>query len=155
LICEAVDRRAFSRGIQGFKIRVAKAINAALGGRLGRVFADRYHERIITNPAQCRHTISYVLLNSRRHAAQEGATYPRNQVDPFSSGMWFGGWTIEEPRQWANAPPTDTDGDAPVAPPKNWLLKSGWQRVRGGERRLLSPNFVPGLPKGAPPLPVW
>lgn len=154
-ICEAEDRTWLSRGVQGFKIRVAKAINAALGGRRGPVFTDRYHERIITNPAQCRHTLAYVLLNARRHAAQEGATYPRNRVDPHSSAPWFTGWTVEAVRPWANAPPTDTDHEVPVAKPRRWLLRSGWQLCKGGERRLLSPNFVPGLPADAPPLPVW
>jgi len=151
LICEAADRTSLARGVQGFKIRVAKAVNAALGGRRGRVFTDRYHERIITNPTQCRHAISYVLLNSRRHAAEEGASYPRNRVDPFSSALWFNGWTVEHPKQWANAPPTDTDGEAPVAKPRGWLLRSGWQLGGGKGRRRLSPNFIPGLPAGADP----
>jgi len=155
ILCEAQNRAALSRGVQAFKIRVAKAINAALGGRRGGVFADRYHERIITNPAQCRHTLAYVLLNSRRHAAQQGATYPRNRVDPQSSAVWFTGWTVEGVRPWANAPPTDTDSQVPVAKPRTWLLRSGWQLCKGGDRRLLSPNFIPGLPANAPPLPAW
>jgi hypothetical protein len=153
LICEATDRASLSRGVQAFKIRVAKAINAALGGRRGQVFADRYHERIITNPTQCRHVIAYVLLNSRRHAAAEGASYPRNRVDSFSSALCFNGWTVEHPKPWANAPPTDTDGEVPVAQPRSWLLRTGWKR--GGRGGPLSPNFIPGLPAGAPPLPVW
>ncbi len=151
LICEARDRRALSRGIQGFKIRVAKAINAALGGRRGAVFCDRYHERVITSPTQCRHTIAYVLLNQRHHAYEEGASYPRGRVDPHSSAAAFGGWTVQRPRPWANAPPTDTDGEATVAPPETWLLRGGWKRGGGA----ISPNAVPGLPPGAPPLPVW
>lgn len=65
LICEAKNRRELSRGIQGFKIRVSKAINRACGRRKGKVFVERYHERIITNPTQCRHTLAYVLLNAR------------------------------------------------------------------------------------------
>ncbi len=155
LVCEAVDRRALSRGIQAFKVRVAKAINKALGGRRGTVFADRYHERIITNPTQARHALAYVILNSRRHAAKEGASYPRNRVDPLSSALWFHGWTVDKPRPWANAPPTDTDGKVPVAPPRSWLLRSGWQLGGGNGRRLLSPNSIPGLPADAPPLPLW
>ncbi len=151
LICEARDRRALSRGIQGFKIRVAKAINAALGGRRGTVFAERYHERIITNPTQCRHTIAYVLLNQLHHAYEGGASYPRGQVDPHSSAASFDGWTVRRPRPWANAPPTDTDGKATVAQPKTWLLRGGWKRGGGP----ISPDFIPGLPAGAPPLPVW
>lgn len=151
LICEARDRRALSRGVQGFKIRVAKAINTALGKRRGQVFADRYHERIITNPTQCRHTLAYVLGNQRRHAGAEGASYPRNRVDPHSSAMWFCGWTLPQVWPWANAPPTDTDKEMPVTAPRSWLLRGGWKQGGG----LLSPNRIPGLPPGAPPLPQW
>ena len=158
LICEARDRRALSRGIQGFKIRVAKAINAALGGRSGAVFTDRYHERIITNPTQCRHTIAYVLVNSRHHGYEDAASFPRDRVDPCSSAACFDGWTVARPRPWANAPPTDTDDQPTVAQPQTWLLRGGWKRGSGtvvGWRALLSPNVIPGLPPGAPPLPVW
>ena len=151
LICEAKNRRALSRGIQGFKIRVARAINKAIGRRRGDVFADRYHERIITNPTQCRHSLAYVLNNQRHHAYEEGASYPRNRVDPCSSALLFNGWTVEQPRPWANAPPTDTDDKLPVMKPRTWLLRGGWKRG-GGE---ISPNLVPALPPGAEPLPVW
>jgi REP element-mobilizing transposase RayT len=151
LVCEAADRRALSRGIQGFKIRVAKAINAALDDRRGQVFADRYHERIITNPTQCRHSLAYVLNNQRHHACEGNASYPRNRVDPYSSSVLFDGWTVARPRPWANAPPTKTDGELPVAKPQTWLLRGGWRRGGGA----ISPNVIPGLPAGAPPLPVW
>jgi hypothetical protein len=150
LLVEADDRRALSRGMQAFEIRVARAVNKALG-RSGRVFADRYHQRIVTNPTQCRHALAYVLANQRRHAAQECATYPRNQVDPCSSAAWFDGWTVSSPWPWANAPPTDTDGVPPVVRPRTWLLAGGWRRGGGP----ISPSSVPGLPKGAPPLPEW
>jgi len=150
LICEAKNRRWLSRGIQGFKIRVARAVNAACQRR-GRVFADRYHARTLTNPTQCRHAISYVLCNQRHHAYAEGASYPRGRVDPLSSALFFNGWTVENVRPWANAPPTDTDGEVVVASPKTWLLRGGWRRG-GGE---ISPDAIPGLPKNAPPLPPW
>jgi len=150
LLCEALDQRALGRGVQGFEIRVAKAINRALARR-GAVFADRYHQRIITNPTQCRHALAYVLNNQRRHAGQAYSTYPRNRVDPCSSALWFDGWKVRLPRPWANAPPTDTDGQSVVVPPRTWLLRDGWRR--GGGK--ISPNVVPGLPAGAPPLPEW
>ena len=150
LIVEADDRRSLARGIQGFEIRVARAVNKALGRR-GRVFADRYHQRIITNPTQCRHALAYVLSNQRRHAHADHATYPRDRVDPCSSAAWFDGWTIQAPRPWARAPPTDTDGAPPVVRPRTWLLQGGWRRGGGPIR----PSAVPGLPKDAPPLPEW
>jgi hypothetical protein len=151
LLCEAKDRRALSRGIQGFKIRVAKAINGALGKRRGPVFADRYHERIITNPTQCRHSLAYILGNQRKHARAEGASYPRNRVDPYSSALLFDGWTVPRVRPWANAPLTKTDDKPVVAQARTWLLRGGWKRGGGP----ISPNTIPGLPAGAPPLPQW
>ena len=152
LVCEASSRRALSRGIQGFKIRVSKAINRSLGGRKGSVFAHRYAERIITNPTQCRHALGYVLNNSRHHAYEEGATYPRNRVDPCSSARWFTGWRTERPRLWASEPArADDERAATIAAPQTWLLRGGWKRG-GGE---LSPNTIPALPKGAPELPRW
>ena len=152
LVCEARDRQALSRGIQGFKICVGKAINKALGGRKGTVFAGRYAERIITNPTQCRHTLAYVLNNARHHAYDEGATYARNRVDPCSSARSFDGWQIEQPRPWGRIPARTDDDDKPViAAPETWLLRRGWRRGGG----LLSPNTIPSLPKGAPALPQW
>ncbi len=152
LICEARNRQHLSRGVQGFKIRVAKAVNRACG-RKGTVFADRYHERIIINPTQCRHAIAYVLNNQRHHAYAQSASYPRNRIDPCSSAAYFGGWTLVAPRSWGAKAATDasTDVERPVAPPTTWLLRGGWRRGGGA----IPPDFVPGLPKGAPPLPLW
>ncbi len=49
LLVEAKDRNALTRGMQGLSIRVAKALNK-LWGRKGKVFADRYHDRILRTP---------------------------------------------------------------------------------------------------------
>ena len=149
LICEAKDRLAMSRGMQGFKSCVGQAINKALDGRRGAVFTDRYHERVITNPTQCRHAIAYVLLNQRHHAYAEGASYPPGRVDPYSSATYFDGWT-RRALPWGQGP---LAGGAapPVATPETWLLRGGWRRGGGP----ISPNRIPGLPPGAPPLPVW
>ncbi len=150
LVCEAADRQGLSRGVQGFKVRVAKAVNKAMGRR-GAVFTDRYHARTITTPTQCRHTLSYVLSNQRHHAYAERASYPAGRVDPCSSALTLTGWTVARVRSWANAPPTPLDDRPAVAPPSTWLLRGGWQRGGGP----ISPSRVPGLPVNAPPLPVW
>ena len=54
LICEAQDRLSLSRGMQGLTIRVARALNRAWA-RAGKVFADRYHDRILRSPREVRH----------------------------------------------------------------------------------------------------
>jgi len=64
------------------------------------------------------------------------------------------GWTIAHPAAWARSPDDPDDSSwarKPVAAPRTWLLRTGWRRGGGP----ISPNTVPGLPKGAPALPVW
>jgi len=56
LIVEADDTRALGRGLRGLAIRVARAVNRALGRR-GRVWGDRYHARALTTPREVRHCL--------------------------------------------------------------------------------------------------
>ena len=128
LICEASNRRALSRGMQGFNLRVAKGINR-LCGRAGSVFADRYHEQILTTPRQVRNGLRYVLLNSRRHAWQlhDVAAQERDWVDPCSSAPFFDGWK-RECRELVPRPPPPVDGRLPVASAQSWLLTTGWKQ---------------------------
>src|SRR5438093_9220149 len=85
LIVEADDTRALGRGLRGVTIRVARAVNRALGRR-GAVWGDRYHARALTTPRAVRHAIVYVLLNRRKHCEGERG------LDPCSSAPWFDGW---------------------------------------------------------------
>jgi REP element-mobilizing transposase RayT len=149
LLCEASDRAALARGVQGFKVRVARGVNRVCGRR-GTVFRDRYHTRTLQTPTECRHALAYVLNNQRHHAYAEHASYPRATVDPCSSAMFFDGWLVP-PRPWAAEPAAPTRDGPPVAPARTWLLQAGWRRGGGP----ISPDHVPGLPRNAPPLPVW
>jgi REP element-mobilizing transposase RayT len=126
LVVEAKDRLALSRGMQGLAIRLAKGVNGALGRPRGRVFTDRYHDRILRTPREVRHALAYTLTNARKH----GVAPPhasRDWVDPCSSGPWFDGWRGRVAVPWAwvrgTGPP-----DPPVAPPHTWLLAKGWRR---------------------------
>jgi len=135
LIAEARDRRALARAMQGLCIRIARGLNR-LWGRKGKVFADRYHARVLATPLEVRRALAYVLLNQRRHAARGGHRYPRHWVDPFSSGAQFDGWRGPVPRSVHAAgglgPPT-------VVRPRTWLLREGWRR-----RGLIALWEVPG-----------
>ena len=114
LIAEAKDRRALTRGMQGLLVRIARALNK-LWGRRGRVFADRYHDRILRTPREVRHALRYVLHNARPH----GIFGPT--PDPYSSGRWFDGWRERFERL--------AEGVArPVARAHTWLLTVGWRR---------------------------
>ncbi len=130
LICEGKDQVALTRGMQGLAIRVARRLNARLNHK-GKVFAERYHERILRSPTETRRAILYVLNNSRRHSPDR---YDRGWLDPCSSAPWFDGWTYRPTEPWFRP-----EGEVPVARPATWLLRSGW-RLRG----LLSPDEIPG-----------
>jgi REP element-mobilizing transposase RayT len=121
MVVEADDARALAKGMQGLSIRVARAVNRHYG-RTGKVWADRYHSRVLKTPTEVRHALCYVLNNYRRHAAQLGRTLPKEFVDPCSSALWFDGWD-RTPR--VTAPPLR--GGFPGA--RSWLLRVGWRKA--------------------------
>jgi len=119
LIVEAHHARALSRGMQGLCIRLARAINSALGRR-GRVFVDRYFERILRTPRQVRNCLVYVINNVRKHAAQRRKALQRDWTDPCSSAPYFDGWSRPLQPPAGRGPPTMA--------PRTWLLGVGWRR---------------------------
>jgi REP element-mobilizing transposase RayT len=122
LLVEAVDRTALSRGAQGLLIRVAKALNR-LWSRHGKVFADRYHDRILKTPREVRHALAYVMHNARKHAARNRVLARVAQaIDVFTSGPWFDGWKETITVHGIEAVVR------PVAPSRTWLLSVGWRR---------------------------
>lgn len=114
LICEALDRRELIRGVQSIAIRIAKRLNT-LWERAGKLFADRYHDRILRTPREVRNALAYVLHNARKHGVLANHAGP----DPCSSGRWFDGWG-----DWL----ADESTKSPVARAKTWLLSIGWLR---------------------------
>jgi REP element-mobilizing transposase RayT len=129
LIIEAKDTASMSRGVQALEIRIARSFNR-LCERKGRVFADRFHSRVLKTPKEVRACLAYVLLNSNRHAAKANA-----RLDPCASGLYFDGWKAPP-----KAPPIvgDEGDDPPVVSAGTWLLAIGW-RAHG----LLRSNEVP------------
>jgi hypothetical protein len=128
LIVEAADERALARGMQGFQISAARQLNTAITIELradvpvrGQVFTSRYHAEIIDSPRRARHCLGYVLNNWRRH--REDHTNPaqrRARVDPYSSGICFGGWRDHET---PFAFPRDYE-PLIVVPAESWLLRA-------------------------------
>jgi hypothetical protein len=112
LLVEAEGPDGLRRGIQGLAIRVAKAVNRALG-RHGTVWGDRYHARALRTPREVRHALVYVLQNWRKHLPGSRG------LDPRSSAPWFTGWRTVLSR----AP-----GAAPVVAARTWLARLGWRR---------------------------
>jgi len=113
LIAEAEHGRALSGGVRGLAIRLARAVNRALGRR-GRVWDDRYHARALNTPRAVRHALVYVLMNFRKHLNSVTG------IDPCSSAPWFAGWRA--PRA------ADELGPPPVAVARSWLARIGWRR---------------------------
>src|SRR5690349_21671476 len=66
LFVEGDEARRVRGGMHGLAIRLALAVNRALGHK-GQVVGDRYHVRPATTPRQMRTSIVYVLLNFPKH----------------------------------------------------------------------------------------
>jgi hypothetical protein len=116
LIVEADDKDALARGLRGLAIRVARAVNRALG-RAGKVWGDRYHARPLATPREVRNGVRYVLFNFRKHRPAD----PR-RIDHCSSAPWFDRFSEPVPRSLE--PP-------PTSPPATWLLRTGWWKHHG------------------------
>lgn len=120
LLVEADGPERLARGVQGLAIRVAKAINRALG-RHGTVWGDRYHAHTLTTPREVRNAFVYVLQNWTKHVP--GA----RGLDPCSSAASFTGW-----RDMVGMVTT-----APLSTARTWLALVGWRRhglIDGNER---------------------
>ncbi len=134
IIAESCDERMLTRAMPGLTVRIARALNR-LWRRVGRVFADRYHSRILETPREVRNALAYVLMNARKH----GIWTSRDAAeDPFSSGRWFGGW------KEGRASESETTHHEPTEPSflakaRTWLLSVGWKR-HGLIPRLSAPT---------------
>jgi REP element-mobilizing transposase RayT len=113
LLVEADAPARFTRGLQGLAIRIAKRVNRSLGRR-GRVWAGRYHARILRTPREMRNALVFVLNNWRKHVP--GA----RGLDARSSATWFDGWS-----DGPGGPPAPS----PIAGARTWLARVGWRRA--------------------------
>ena len=140
LICEAKSKDRLARGVQGWKVRVARGLNKPWQ-RKGSVFDDRYHLEVMKTPRQVRNGLCYVLQNGRRHGQRLPAC--GNGADVFSSACYFDGWRDDRWRKGVPPPVPDPEAPGPpVAAPHTWLLNIGWRR-----HGLIRIDEVPG-PRG-------
>jgi hypothetical protein len=131
LIVEVDSKDALADGIKGFAISAAKNVNASLTDaagrrRRGKVFEDRYHQRLLKSPRQIRNALAYVLNNWRRHG--EDRAHPTRKVDPYSSGVAFSGWKEREGLHYVNETPRGYVALS-VSLPRTWLLRQGWKKA--------------------------
>ena len=120
-LVEAADRASLARGLQGLAIRIARALNK-LWQRSGKVFADRYHDRILKTPREVRNALVYVLGNGKKHAAEGRAVRVSQAIDTFTSAPWFDGFREAFTVRGIEAMPR------PVTLAHTWLLTIGWRR---------------------------
>ncbi len=116
LMVEARGREALSRGMQGLTIRIARGLNR-LWSRTGKVFADRFHDRILKTPREVRRVLAYLLHNAKKHGLRLA-----QGLDQFTSAAWFDGW--KEAIEFVGA----MLREQPVAIARTWLLAVGWRR---------------------------
>ena len=74
MMIEAQDRRALSRGMQGLTIRMARGLNREMEIS-GKVFADRYHARILRTQTEVRRALHYIWHNRALHVNPELVGY--------------------------------------------------------------------------------
>jgi putative transposase len=120
-VVEAVGRESLRRGAQGLAIRIARALNR-LWARKGKVFADRYHDRVLKAPREVRNVLAYVMGNARKHAAEGRHVTTPFPIDAYSSAPWFDGF-----RERFTVRGIDVT-IRPVAHARTWLLGAGWRR---------------------------
>jgi REP element-mobilizing transposase RayT len=116
LIVEARDGKSLSNGMLGLAVRLARALNAALGLK-GRLWRERYRERELTTSAMVRTAILDVLMNAKKHGVHDGG------IDPFSSAPWFDGFRRDPKAPERSAP----SSPSPVSAPRTQLAATGWR----------------------------
>ena len=104
LIVECDDPTTLSRAVQGLAIRLARALNR-IAGRVGKVFADRFHAHVMKTLGEVANAVRYVIENFRHHLREDVAP---EGVDPCSSAGWRG---------------VRSGDEIPVSPPRTWLLR--------------------------------
>ena len=128
-IVEGDEARRARGGMHGLAIRLALAVNRALGRRKGKVVGDRYHVRPLTTPRQMRTSMVYVLLNYRKHLNAPAG------IDPRSSGPHFSGWHRSPRLEFADVASGAADATRgwleATAAPTTWMASTGWRRAGG------------------------
>ena len=109
--------------MQKLGISLAKQLDK-LWKNAGRIYKERYHQRILTTPLAIRNALLYVVQNAKHHGSVLGET-----LDPYSSGAHFDGFAGVD----ATPAPKGL-----IAEATSWLLTTGWRR-----RGLIELSEVP------------
>jgi len=114
-LVEARNEDALTRGMTGLAVRIARGLNRLLR-RVGSVFSDRFHARILRTPREVRNALLHVLHNARKHGSWQARA-----PDPYSSGASFDGWK-------EGVGKVAESSARLLARARTWLLSIGWRR---------------------------
>ncbi|AKU99340.1 hypothetical protein AKJ09_06004 [Labilithrix luteola] len=111
--------------------RITFVVNA-LTRRHGSLWRDRYTRRDLTSLRQVRNALVYVLMNIRKHAFEgKERVLAELTLDPCSTAAWFEGWDPRAGPMLADLRKSLAARnllESPVARPRTWLARIGWQR---------------------------
>ncbi len=94
LIVEASDKTALARGMQGFQVSAARALNR-LGRRHGTVFVDRYRMQILRTRIDVREAVGKLPL--LRQTSSPETWLLRVEAIPRLPRRWFHGRADDDP----------------------------------------------------------
>ncbi len=120
LLVEADDGAALSRGMSGFAIRAARALNRVFG-RAGRLWGDRWNGRALRSPREVRNALAYLLFNARKHGELGFG------LDGYASTPWAAACFEDDTYREGLALLVEARV-SPVHLPRTWLLGHGWKR---------------------------
>ncbi|CAN5644714.1 hypothetical protein BH09MYX1_BH09MYX1_23370 [soil metagenome] len=129
LIVEAEDASTLSRRMQGFGIRLARALSSMMNRR-GKVIAERYHVRKISGPRQMYRALRYVLLNHAHHGLSGSAmAVDRYSSAPSFPNVAYAQTDIGRRRRRSDDASEIEEPVAVTAPAKFWVLAAGWRNI--------------------------
>lgn len=116
LIVEGRDHATVMRKLWGLMVSFAKRLNAMLGGRHGKVWADRHYRRDVVTAREMNAVLRYVFNNAKKHGEIAANVI---MLDPYSSAWTFDGWNVDIP-----TPKNSEHWPRPA--PRTRLLKIDW-----------------------------
>jgi REP element-mobilizing transposase RayT len=133
LIVEGRDHETVIRKLWGLMVSFAKRLNAMLGGRRGKVWADRHYRRDVVTAREMNAVLRYVFNNAKKHGEIPADVI---MLDPYSSA-----WTQYTPA-FAGGP----DGwNVDIPTPKNcehWPRPAPRRGGPGAGTRLLEIDWI-------------
>ena len=146
MLCEADSARHLSKGIQRITISMARSLNAdgvrgagesldpkagpfrERRGWIGKIFADRYHEHVLSSPTEMARCLDYLFSNALKHFGMQNAV--RCKIT-FATGAV----RYMELDAFTSFADLHTAADPPMATARGYLLKRALRQKPWATRR--------------------